>query len=86
VGDLKSPSSLLFRLNVFTTLSLTCSCSGNPSGFLDTPPNSGQGRPPGDRSSCNLATPAIQTEELDVGFYSPEARTSIKSPCPCVSS
>jgi hypothetical protein len=29
---------------------------------------------------------AIQTEELDVGFYSPRARTSIKSPCPCVSS
>jgi hypothetical protein len=29
---------------------------------------------------------AIQTEELDVGFYSPEARTSIKSLCPCVSS
>jgi hypothetical protein len=37
-----------------------------------------------DRSPCNLATPAIQTEELDVGFYSPEALTSIKSPCPCV--
>jgi hypothetical protein len=39
-----------------------------------------------DKSSCNLATPAIQTEELDVGFYSPEARTNIKSLCPCVSS
>jgi hypothetical protein len=24
---------------------------------------------------------AIQTEELDVGFYSPEARISINSPC-----
>jgi hypothetical protein len=24
---------------------------------------------------------AIQTEELDVGFYSPEARTSINSLC-----
>jgi hypothetical protein len=24
---------------------------------------------------------AIQTEELDVGFYSPEARTSINSSC-----
>jgi hypothetical protein len=29
----------------------------------------------------NLATPAIQIEELDVGFYSPEARTSINSMC-----
>jgi hypothetical protein len=38
------------------------------------------------RSPCNLATLAIQTEELDVGFFSPEARTSIKSPCPCDSS
>jgi hypothetical protein len=40
-------------------------------------------------SSYRSFTPeieAIQTEELDVGFYSPEARTSIKSPCPCVSS
>jgi hypothetical protein len=26
-------------------------------------------------------SPAIETEELDVGFYSPEARTSINSPC-----
>jgi hypothetical protein len=34
------------------------------------------------RSSCNLATPAIQTKALYVGFNSPEARTSIKLPCP----
>jgi hypothetical protein len=38
------------------------------------------------RSPCNLPTPAIQKEELDIGFYSLEARTSIKSLCPCVSS
>jgi hypothetical protein len=37
VGDLKSPSSLQFHLNVFTALPLPCSCSGNPSGFSDTP-------------------------------------------------
>jgi hypothetical protein len=28
---------------------------------------------------------AIQTEELDVGFYSPEARTSINPSCPLCS-
>jgi hypothetical protein len=39
-----------------------------------------------DKSPFNLATPAIQTEELDVGFYSLEARTNIKSPCLRVSS
>jgi hypothetical protein len=31
---------------------------------------------------CNIRNPPpIQIEELDVGFYSPEARTSINSPC-----
>jgi hypothetical protein len=39
--------------------------------------------PPHRRKPCTIVTlPAIQTEELDVGFYSPEARTSIKLPCP----